>query len=148
MLPAFVIYFFSKQFYVLHPGYVVHHLPEITYAFSRVWETLNHMDRSFAFLTSIFLSGHWWSLVVLVSGSVWLIWKDWKMGVSLVIGMIFILFTLGINKVEEGVGVIFFSPTRMFLAVPLLLALMIGWTVKRIKTQMISAVLILLSMAF
>ena len=52
------------------------------------------------------------------------------MGFSLLIGVIFILFSLGINKVEEGVGVIFFSPTRMFLALPLLLAFTFSWIFK------------------
>ena len=148
MLPAFVLYYFSKQFYVTHPDYVVHQLPEITYAFSRVWETLQQMDRSFAFLTPVFFHGNWWVLLVLLFGSIWLIRKDWKKGVSILLGIVFLLFSLGINKVEEGVGVIFFSPTRMFLALPMLLGLLLGWALKSKTNNKFNLSIVFVSVLF
>jgi len=127
MIPPLVVFYFSKQFYELHPDNVVHQLPELTYAFSRVLETLVQLDRSFAYLSPSFFWFHWSILLVLTVGSIFLMKRDWKMGIALFLGMIFILFSLGINKVEEGVGVLFFSPSRMFLAVPILFALLLSW---------------------
>lgn len=148
LIPVFVGYFFSKYFYEIHPDFVVHQLPELTYSFTRVWETLQQMDRSFAYLTPIFFGGNWLVLLFLFFGSIFLIKKDWRMGFSLLIGVIFILFSLGINKVEEGVGVIFFSPTRMFLALPLLLAFTFSWIFKGKISYWANLIFVFISILF
>ena len=145
MIPGFVLYYFSKQFYVLNPDYVVHQLPELTYAFSRIAETLVQLDRSFAYLSPLFLGFHWAILFLLVVGSVLLLKRDWRLGIALVLGLFFMLFSLGINKVEEGVGVIFFSPTRMFLAVPILFAFMLSWLLLKSNSSKLLYVLLLIS---
>lgn len=67
------------------------------------------------------------------------------MGIALVLGLFFMLFSLGINKVEEGVGVIFFSPTRIFLAVPILFAFMLSWLLPKSNSSKLLYVLLLIS---
>lgn len=69
------------------------------------------------------------------SGSLFACWnflnkKELEKGVSLLFGAIFILILLGINKVNDHLPTIFLSSGRMFLGIPLLLALTMCWTRK------------------
>ncbi len=148
MTPTLVAYYFSKQFYLYQPDFVVHEMWDLNYATTRVWETINHLDRSFAYLTPVTWGIHWLILPVIMIGSLFMIKKDWRLGLSILFGMIFLIFSLGINKVEEGVDSIFFSPTRMFLGVPILLALTIAWFFRNKWNPKIALVIVAFSIVF
>ncbi|MGB1041329.1 MAG: hypothetical protein ACPGVD_10685 [Flavobacteriales bacterium] len=136
----------SKGFYIDNPDYLVHEMWELTFSFKRIWETLNNLNRPMQYLNPVFWSANWWVLPIVLLLSIYLLKRDWKMGLSVILGIVFIVVSFGINKVEEGIGVVFFSASRMFFAVPILLGLVLAWLIKTRKYNVGVVSLFVLSM--
>ncbi|RYM36097.1 hypothetical protein ERX46_03625 [Brumimicrobium glaciale] len=129
-IPAFLILYFSKEFYVNHPEFLTHSMWGLDFKFARVVYGLSHLDDFFRYLTPVLWSGNWLVLLIILFLAIATLKKNWKKGVSLLLNLLFIVVLLGITKIHDDAGVIFLSSTRMFLAIPLLFGVALFWTKK------------------
>jgi hypothetical protein len=127
-IPALLIEYVSKQFYVNHPEYIVHAMWKLDFKFDRLIDGLSNLDKFFRYLTPVFWAGNWLVLIIIFFLGIIIIKKSWEKGLSLLLSVLFIVVLLGLNKINDEIGVIFLSSTRMFLAIPLLLGLSVFWT--------------------
>lgn len=134
-IPALIIQYFSKQFYVHNPEYNVHSMWILDFSFESLIDGFSHLDKFFRYLTPVFWSGNWIVVFVIIILGVISIKTNWKKGLSLLLCSLFIFTLLGVNKINDDIGVIFLSSTRMFLAIPLLFGLAIFWTKKEFDAK-------------
>jgi hypothetical protein len=125
--PFLFLQYLSKQFYVDNSDYIVHTMWHLTYSFDLLLHTLSNLDTMFKYLTPIYWKGNWMSTLLIAFLGFILLKKDWRKGISIIIGVLFVIFSFGVNKVSDSLGVIYLSSTRMFLAIPLLFGLAIFW---------------------
>lgn len=126
-VPFLFIQYVSTQFYVNHPDYLVHYMWKMDYSFDRLLDGFSHLDRFFRYLTPVFWSGNWLVLLIILILGIIAIKSNWKKGLSLLLSVLFIIVLFGVNKINDDIGVIFLSSTRMFLAIPILLGLAVFW---------------------
>ncbi len=128
--PFLFIEYLSKQFYIHHPEYIVHSMWTLNYSFKTLITAFGHLDNFFSYLTPVVWIWGWIVLLLLAVLGVFLFVKNKKKGLSILISLIFILASLGVNKINDGLNTVFLSPIRMFLGIPLLFGLSIIWTKK------------------
>lgn len=127
-VPVLLLEYWAKSFYVNHPDYNVHRAWTLEYDIGRVFENFGRLDQFFGYFTPIVWQVGWLVLVFILVVGVLQMKRDWRKGVSLVFGILFIVFTLGINKVNDHIDSIFLSSSRMFLGIPLLAGLAVLWS--------------------
>jgi hypothetical protein len=127
-LPLFGLDHMARTFYVDHPEFIVHWMPDLTYSWEHLVNALEGLDRFFKHLGPIFWSAGWvWLVLIIALGvRVWRWERRWA--VVLIGTVLVIVLLLGINKVHDGWETIFHSRERMFLSLPLVIALSLGWT--------------------
>ena len=123
-----IFHYFSKQFYIKNPDYLVHSMWNLNYGFKIMVKGFLHLDRFFRYLTPVFWLGNWVVVLVIFLLGALTLKTSWQKSISLIVGVLFILTLLGVNKINDDMGVIFLSSTRMFLAIPLLFGLALFWT--------------------
>jgi hypothetical protein len=116
-----ILYYLGHHFYELRPNYVVHNMWDLRFNAADIrWEHLRFLDEVSPF--------HWGSgaivflllvLLVAILGKA----GQWRSAISLLVGMVLIVFSIGVNKVHDGIPSVFYPWARMFLAIPFLLAL-------------------------
>lgn len=126
-IPAMLIQYWAKSFYLDNPEYHLHSMWELLFKWKWIGEAFNYLDLFFRGLTPVFWSGNWFILVILLLLSFALFRKNKLHAGIIFLSVAFIVLTFGINKVHDDKDWIFFSSARMFLAVPLLLGLAIHW---------------------
>lgn len=130
IIPILLLEYFAVEFYNVNPDYKVCYMWPLSYNVDVLIDNFKHLDIFFSYLTPVLWSFGWLSVAAFLLAGIFLIKKNWKKGVSLLFGAIFILILLGINKVNDHLPTIFLSSGRMFLGIPLLLALTMCWTRK------------------
>ncbi|HQI46269.1 MAG TPA: hypothetical protein PLC59_09445 [Bacteroidales bacterium] len=128
--PILYIEYLAKQFYEIHTDYKVCWMWKLEYSFKQLFYDLKHLDNVFSYLNPIIWNWGWLSLLILLFAGFYLIKFDKTKGISVFVSVIFIFFTLGINKVNDSMGIIFLSIPRMFLGIPLLLSITFLWSRK------------------
>ncbi|SFT38325.1 hypothetical protein SAMN05216474_0245 [Lishizhenia tianjinensis] len=126
-LPTFLLMYFANNFYVVNPSYLTHALGRMDFYLELIVEAFQHLDQFFRYLTPVIWSGNWLVLPVILVIGYLIMRKNWQKGVSIILGVIFILLSLGVHKIHDDIGVLFLSSVRMFLALPLLLGLALFW---------------------
>lgn len=136
------IHYLTLQFYILNPNYVVHGMQSLQFHFETI--TLNSMNKYLKDMSPLFWGQGLMYFFMLFSFTVvLLIQKNYKAMIVGCIGISFIVFCLGINKVRDGIDGIFFSHSRMFIGAPLLLAcLLLFIEFNKFKTTMTFGILI------
>jgi len=129
-IPALIIHFLSKSFYWNNPDFQLHEMWELLFKWRWIREAFNYLDLFFTGLTPVLWSANWFVLLILIIFGILLYRKNKIQAITLFSSVVFIILTLGINKVHDGIDWIFLSSTRMFLAIPLLLGLAIFWNIK------------------
>jgi hypothetical protein len=124
-IPSALIWYFANRFYVIHPEYIIHNSWPLDFSLGRIkphnWNDL------FNYVTPIFWRVGCLIFPILVSvGIVLLRQKEKQAAIGVFSGALFLFFTLTINKVHDGYPTVFYSWGRMFLAIPLLLAVFLG----------------------
>lgn len=120
----------AKGFYKVHPDHLVHWMEAPTFSWEAMVHALSQLDLYFKHLGPIFWSAGWIWLFVFLAIAV-LTWRhDRKWSVVLVGITIALVLFLGISKVRDGVDNIFLSRERMFLAFPVMIALVLGWSAR------------------
>lgn len=126
-IPPILIEFFAKNFYIQNPDHIVHKMMDLKYSFGQLIANFEILDKIFKHLTPVVWSFHSIIVFVILFIGIILSRKSWKKGLSIIIGSLFILATLGINKINDSSDSIFFSYTRMYIAIPLLLGISFFW---------------------
>jgi hypothetical protein len=141
-------YLYIQHFYEQHPNYIVHGQWELEFSIEYLKQGLLNLNRSFAFV----VPGYWYQSVMLFSillvmVVVLLKQKEWIKMVAFCILIFFVGITLGINKIYDGDETIFYHYSRMFLALPLVLALFIAF-IKIGKEKLVTAIVVIAACSF
>ena len=126
-LPILSIEYFSQQFFVSNKETIIHRKPVLEYSFNVCLDSLKELDIYFSNFSPLTWFAGWLSLVIAFIIGIALLRRDVKKGVSLILGVLFILSTLGFNKTHDRLDTIFLSSQRMFLAIPLFIGLAAYW---------------------
>ncbi|HRH70163.1 MAG TPA: hypothetical protein PLB89_11700 [Flavobacteriales bacterium] len=112
-----------------HPDRIVHHLRSTALHLDRaaIMAGLSNLDAHFRWLMPVLwpyggMAGC--SLVLL--GAVAAFLRKWSLALALLIGMAFITVCFTVDKVHDGLDTVYYPLSRMFLALPLLLAWVSG----------------------
>lgn len=125
-LPVLVLHVLAVRFYAAEPLRVVHRVDDWRMTFhpgELIPEALMQLDKHFAWLMPVWTSGGPWILAMLLGTVVWLLVSGKRIE-ALAISLIFsiILVSFAFPKVHDGFENVFFPYSRMFLALPLVLA--------------------------
>jgi hypothetical protein len=121
-LPLFIYWFYNA-----HPSYDMHSL-EFGFGFDTFIDNLQHTDKIFNYLTP----SDSYKLVGVLSfyvlfAAVCFIKRNVKAGISIVSGMLLLLFTLAFDKSQDASSSVFYSGVRMFLGVPVSFIIFCYW---------------------
>jgi hypothetical protein len=119
-------------FYTLHPGWVVS-AGVLQPGLGRGWhwslflDGLGHLHRHLGFYAPWFwTSGAAPLLALALIGVVAAWWRSWAVALGAWATLAAVLFSFGLNKVHEGQAGVFFSFDRMYVAVPLAIAVLVA----------------------
>jgi len=119
LIAALPLQVYIYWFYKTHPLLDMHKL-QFDFGFDIFLETLKHTDKYFNFLTPF---PAYKLITVLLFyiffATICFIFRKPKEGLSIITGMIFLLFSLSFSKTQNASESIFFSGVRMFLGVPI-----------------------------
>ncbi|MBI3232606.1 MAG: hypothetical protein HYZ42_00950, partial [Bacteroidetes bacterium] len=123
-IPSIIIYVLSKKFYEQNPNYLVHKMWDIKFSLDEIkFKSKMHY---FSEVTPITSNTNWASFGLIAFIFIALVvQKQYKAGICLAFASILIFLSLGINKVNDGYPTIYYSWSRMYLGIPILLALSI-----------------------
>ena len=123
LLLAGLLYFLFHYFYMVHPFYNLHKYT-LSFSLNLLLSNLSHLDKHFNFVSPLFWKQGFLALFLLLFGSIFLIIKkQTNHGIALLATLVFIIITLGINKINDGTDSIFYSLSRMYLGIPVLMAM-------------------------
>jgi hypothetical protein len=141
-------YLYIQYFYEQHPNYIVHGQWELEFSIEYLKQGLLNLNRSFAYI----VPGCWYesmmlflillSMVIALSKQ-----KERIKMVALCILIFFVGITLGINKIYDGDETIFYHYSRMFLALPVVMALFIAF-IKIGKEKLMTAIIVIVACSF
>lgn len=126
-IAGLIIHFSANYFYVIHPFYNVHAY-QFTFSFSDLFASLSEPGLYFNDVTPFFWKTGVLSLFMFFFLAFRLYRKkENKKAIIVALVPFLILLTLGINKVHDGQNSVYFSFSRMYLAIPVLLAFILSW---------------------
>ena len=149
-LPAPIL---LKLFYKYHPeSNVFQSQPPVRFHWSMLRETLfigsswrlntRSLDLFFGDFMPVTHRGWWMLLVFAGMVAVPLAFRRWKVAMALGATVVFVIGTLGIVRVHTALPQVFYSGSRMYLALPVVFALFAWWSVRRdvpIHAEVVSA---------
>jgi len=116
------LHFWVNSFYLNHPAYNFHKI-SLFFSFNQLISNLGRIDKHLNYVTPIFWKQGFIILILfLIVAIFFLIKKKFVQGLVFFSIPFIILFTLGLNKIDNGVNSIFFSYSRMYLGLPVLIA--------------------------
>lgn len=128
LYPLGVFYFYFK----LHDDYRFYHREEqYTWTFQDFQDYLHHLQVPLADFVPAGLAA-WSTSWVLAAGFggvllYFLAKRQWPAALATIVSVGFTLFTIGFTRVHEGRSSVFFSYSRMYLALPVLPILLVLW---------------------
>lgn len=134
-IPFLFLQELAKEFYEINPDYKVHFMWVLEYKWELLLEAFNNLNQYFRYLMPVFWTGHWVVILVIFVAGIYVVKKDWRKGVSLLLAIVFAVVLLGLNKISDDMGKIFLSSTRMYLAIPILLGLTFLWVKDEFKLK-------------
>lgn len=127
LLLGFGIHYLLNLFYKLHPHYNLHQFT-ITYTFKNLMNGLQHLNAYLGDISIIF--SHFGISILLVFGLLsYYFWiqKERTKAISIGLVVILVIGTLSMSKIHDALDSIFYSYSRMYLALPVTLALGISF---------------------
>lgn len=124
-IPGLIIWYLANQFYVRHPEYVVHGKWELE--FSLLIIKPYEWDKFFNYVTPVFWNIGW--IIIpsfLVLAFVLYKQNNKRAAIAACSAAVLIFFSTTILKVHDGTHSVFYSWSRMFMGVPMLLAVFLG----------------------
>lgn len=131
-----VLPWWNQVYYQNHPGMAFHPAPNLNWDFSYFTIVAGQLDNYFTFITPVIWRSGWLSLLILFAIPVIL----WKKQVYLIafISFSFLAGILGsffLEKTTDATNSVYFSGSRMFMAIPLIWATMAGFWPESDKKQ-------------
>lgn len=121
-LTGLMVHICLNHFYEINPNYKLHSY-ELLYSFDKLIQSFNGLDKYFNYVSPIFWNqGFIWLILLLIFGVLAFKRDRWQLGVMLLFIPFMILGTLGFSKIHDGTESIFFSYSRMYLSLPVLIA--------------------------
>jgi len=147
LFPGLIINYLMNHYYVSHPEHNFYGAPAIDFSFDKFISAYSNLDKHLNFITPLFWKSGWLILpiIFLISFLIY-ISKNKKQGVALAFSLILIMMSFGANKIYDGTNSVFFSYSRMFLAIPLLIAYFVPFI--QIKRNSFSILFFLVSICF
>lgn len=125
-----IIHFWVNSFYTKNIGYNLHKY-SFNYSFSLLKESINNLDLFFNNVSPIFWKqGFVLLLIFLLVGIVLLYKRRVQLGLFLLLIPILTILTMGISKIHDGTNSVFFSLSRMYLALPILIGISLSFISK------------------
>jgi hypothetical protein len=119
---GFTIHLWINHFYALNPFYDFHKV-ELAYSFEMLFNAFSNLDLYFNLVAPVFWFAGSLTLILFLVMSIFLFKrKDYKGAILIASMLIIVILTLGITKVHDGTDSIFFSCSRMYLSLPLLVS--------------------------
>jgi hypothetical protein len=116
-------YFVFDYFYKLHPGYVIYGF-EHEFSVKYFWQNICNLNEPFVHV-SFFMEGNSWTLLsVLAALGGFLFLKNKRAFYAFISFLLLVLFTFLSGKSRDGVLWPWYSYSRMYIGVPLLIGLM------------------------
>ena len=141
-LLATIIHLGVAYWYLKHPYYALHGF-DLYYSPSLILPRFQDMDMYFNDVTPVFWKTGFLSLVVFVIGAMYAAWKrEFSLAVFLAVIPVLVLLTFGLNKVHDASDSIFFSYSRMYLALPVLFAVWASFLPDRLSRNIILLMLV------
>jgi hypothetical protein len=141
-------YLYTQHFYEQHPNYIVHGQWELEFSIEYLKQGLLNLNRSFAYV----VPGYWYQSMTLFLILLFMVvalfkQKEWIKTGALCLLIFFVGITLGINKIYDGDETVFYHYSRMFLALPLVVALFIAF-IKIRKEKLLTAISVIAACSF
>lgn len=127
ILPVLVLEYFAKNFVSTRPDYNCHPFMKLEFNWSRITSSFDTLDNYFSYFTPLIWCAGWLVLIIIFLIGITLLKKDAKKAFALIIGVLFIFLSLGLNKIHDRIDTIFLTSARMYLCVPLLFGLACFW---------------------
>jgi len=128
IIPILLIYpmhLFFNQFYINHPDYVLHPL-EYQFSFQKYfWDNMNNLDQRFAHICLFTVKNCIILLFVFFVMLVTSFFQNKKAFFTLIVFICFLFFSFCFGKTAEGSTWVYGSYSRMYLGLPILMALII-----------------------
>ena len=139
---GFAIHYWINYFYVLNPANNIHYY-ELKYSLENLTKAINNLDSFYNWVSPIFWkNGYLYIVLSLVLGVFFLIKKKVALGVFFITIPFLLVLTTCFEKVHDGFDSVFFSKSRMYLGLPILIAISLSFLPK-IKTKYLLPFLLL-----
>ena len=114
-------HFLAERFYTLHPSYVLHSM-QLELSVDYLKDAIVHLDDFFNPMAPVFWKqGFIVPVAFLGIGIYFIAKKQWSKGIYSIGSFLFLCATLFLSKVNDGTNSVFFSFSRMYLALPVLI---------------------------
>lgn len=128
-----MLYWAGKRFYHVRPAYEVHRSWPLDFEWGRIsWNAVNGYLADVAPLLGL---GGWVALAAIGALGAWYAMRrQWKPALAALCALVMLVLVFGVNKVHDGLPTVFYSWSRMFLAYPLLLGVLLArfaWAPRR-----------------
>lgn len=136
LLAGSILPWWNQVYYQNHPGMAFHPAPTLNWDFHYFTIVMGQLDNYFTFITPIIWRSGWLSLPVLVIIPI-ILWKR-KAFLMAFISVCFLAGILGsffLEKTTDATNSVYFSGSRMFMAVPLIWAALAAFWPESDKKQ-------------
>jgi len=144
-LPGIFLFVLIKLFYINNPNFIIHKY-DLSFSATYFLDGIKNLDRLFNYVTPIFWKQGWMTTLFPLAFCIYFfrIKKNQEALTSLVV-LIIIPLTLFTSKVLDGSESIFFSFSRMYLALPVIIGVLVSFI--NIRRTKLLYLLLLLSFA-
>ena len=119
------LYFLFNHFYVLHPDYIQNPIT-LDISTGYFYDNIAHLDERFGHI-SLFVEQKSWSVLALIVVMGLVLWRHGGKGVAAFsVFLAVLLFSFCVEKTAGGAPWVYISYSRMYLGIPLFLALGLG----------------------
>lgn len=143
LLAGFGVHFLLNLFYQIHPNYNLHRYT-MSYSFKNFWLGLQQMNFYFKDISIVFTHSGISIFIVFILISLILVKQKNKLKAMVVMSIpLMILLTFSMSKLHDALDSIFYSYSRMYLAVPTALGLAISYVEIKKNSWMVYIFLII-----
>lgn len=133
-LPVFITEHYAKQFVLSRHDYNCHPFMKLEFKWEFMTKNLDKLDNYFSYFTPVTWFAGWLGLVLIFLIGLLLFKQDKRKSIVLMIGVLFIFLSLGVNKIHDHLDTIFLTSARMYLCIPLFFGLACCWGRKLLNT--------------
>jgi len=145
--PVAAYYFWGQRYFSIHPDHLIHELSQADLGFDVMLlkEGMLGLSMHLAHMTPFPGPANVLAPLIIIAG-ILVVWRRGNRTMAMSLGTVMLVYTLalGIVKVHEGCASVFFPLSRMFLAIPILLATALALILTAVQFHTRASVLLLL----